>query len=78
MRIAAAPSLNSGVITGTLATSISYSAEVMHSGFHCFDWKGQEEKQQDQRPAKKFHKKISKQQREEAKGRKERVYGAIC
>jgi hypothetical protein len=67
MRIAPAPSLNSGANTGTFATSISYGTEVTHSGFHCFDWKGQEEKQQDQRPAKKFRKEISKQQREEAK-----------
>lgn len=39
----------------------------MHPGFHCFVWKGQEEKQPDQQPAKKSRKEISKQQREETK-----------
>jgi hypothetical protein len=67
IRPAPAPSFSSGVIPGTLETSIFYGTELMHSGFQCFDWKGQEEKQPDRRPAKKLRKEMSKQQREEAK-----------
>jgi hypothetical protein len=62
-----APNPYSGIVTSTLATPTCYGPEAMHPGFHCFDWKGQEGKQQDQRPAKKPRKEISKQQREEAK-----------
>jgi hypothetical protein len=67
IRTAPAPSFSAGVIPGTLTTSRSYGTELMHSGFQCFDWKGQEEQQPDRRPAKKLREEMSKQQREEAK-----------